>query len=137
MFRSTVSTLTTTTLAGLMLALGACNKAADTASQEAAALAPAPAAVAAACDRQCLVNATDAYVAAIVSHNPSMAPLAANVVFVENVTKMQPGEGLWKTAVKAPSTFAIHVPDEINHTVGYLAMMTDMAPPPAPQGTSP
>ncbi|OGT70376.1 MAG: hypothetical protein A3I78_01635 [Gammaproteobacteria bacterium RIFCSPLOWO2_02_FULL_56_15] len=137
MFRSTVSTLTTTTLAGLMLALGACNKAADTASQEAAVLAPAPAAVAAACDRQCLINATDAYVAAIVAHNPSMAPLAANVVFVENVTKMQPGEGLWKTAVKAPSTFAIHVPDEINHTVGYLAMMTYMAPPPAPQGTSP
>ena len=34
MFRSTVSTLTTTALAGLMLALGACNKAADTASQE-------------------------------------------------------------------------------------------------------
>ena len=65
------------------------------------------------------------------AHDPSKAPLAAYVVFVENVTKMQPGEGLWKTAVKAPSTFAIHVPDKINHTVGYLAMMTYMAPPPA------
>jgi hypothetical protein len=59
------------------------------------------------------------------------------VAFVENVTKMQPGEGLWKTVVKGPSTFAIHVPDEVNHTVGYLAMMTYMAPPPAPQGASP
>lgn len=131
MFRSSVRILTSTmALAGMMLALAACNKAVDT-----KATAPVPAA--AACDRQCLISATDAYVAAIVAHDPSKAPLADKVVFVENLTKLQPGEGLWKAVVTAPGTFAIHVPDEINHTAGYLAMMTYMAPPPAPQGMSP
>ncbi len=132
MLRSSVRTLTTTTaLAGMLLALGACNKAADTAAPQAA----APAA--ATCDRQCLISAADAYIAALVAHDPSKAPLAEKVVFVENVTRMQPGEGLWKTAVKGPSTFSIHVPDAANHTLGYLGMMTYMAPPPAPQGLSP
>lgn len=107
---------------GVALALGACSK---------------PAEESTACDRQCLINGADAYVAALVAHDPGQAPLAEGIVFVENVTKMQPGEGLWKSVVKGPSTFAIHVPDEINQTVGYLAMMTYMAPPPAPQGSSP
>ena len=84
-----------------------------------------------------MIDATNTYVAAIVAHDPSQAPLAANVVFVENAKKMQTGEGLWQTAVTASNTFAIHVPDETNHTVGYLAMMTYMAPPQAPQGASP
>lgn len=110
-----------------MLALGACNRQSDPA-----------AAGARACDRQCLIETTDAYVAALVAHDPARAPLADNIVFVENVQKMQPGDGtLWKSIVKGPGAFAIHVPDEINQTAGYLAMMTYMAPPPAPQGTSP
>src|SRR5690606_26394706 len=90
-----------------------------------------------ACDRQCLIDATDAYIAAMGAHDPSRAPLAENLAFVENITKMQPGEGLWKTLVKGPQTFAIHVPDEINQTAGFLGMMTHMATPPAPQGASP
>jgi hypothetical protein len=130
------------TFAGLMLTLGACSQSEETTVQEnsaaesAAAMAPAASPVTA-CDRQCLIDATDAYVAAVVAHDPSMAPLADNVVFVENVTRKQPGEGLWQTAVSAPTPFAIHVPDEINRSVGYLAMMTRMAPPQAPQGATP
>jgi hypothetical protein len=112
-----------------ILALGACSKpsepAADAATPDVA------------CNRQCLIDGTDAYVAALVAHDPSKAPLADNLVFVENVTKMQPGEGLWKNIVKGPSTFAIHVPDEVNQTAGYLAMVTYMGPPQAPQGSSP
>jgi hypothetical protein len=126
-----------------MLALAACKKAVDAPVQEAVTLAGAAsptiaaASITAVCDRQCLNDGTDAYVAAIVAHDPSRAPLAANVVFVENLTRMRPGEGLWQAVVQGPGTFAIHVPDESNHTVAYLAMMTYMAPPPAPQGASP
>jgi hypothetical protein len=122
-------TLCAATAATALLALAACSKPADTTATTAA--------PAAACDRACLIAATDAYVAAIVAHDPAKAPLAGNLVFVENVTKMKPGEGLWKSAVKGPSTFAIHVPDEVNHTAGYIAMMTYLAAPPAPQGSSP
>ncbi len=116
-----------------VLSVGACSKPAD----PAAPAADKTSAAAVACNRQCLIDATDAYVAAMVAHDPAKAPLSHDIVFVENVTKMKPGEGLWKSIVKGPSTFAIHVPDEINQTAGYLAMMTSMAPPQAPQGASP
>lgn len=96
-----------------------------------------PAASAVACNRQCLVDATDAYVAALVAHDAARAPLSDEIVFVENAAKAKPGEGLWKSIVKGPSTFAIHVPDEVNQTAGLLAMMTYMGPPQAPQGASP
>jgi hypothetical protein len=112
-----------------VLALGACTKP----SEPVAATATAPAA----CNRQCLIDATDAYVAALVAHDTAKAPLSDQIVFVENVTKTKPGEGLWKSIVKGPSTFAIHVPDEVNHAAGFIAMVTYMAPPPAPQGSSP
>lgn len=88
------------------------------------------------CNRQCLLDAANAYIAALVAHDPSRAPLADNVVFVENVQRMQPGEGLWQSVVQGPGRFQVHVPDEINQSVGYLAMMTYMAPPQAPQGVS-
>ena len=115
-----------------VLSLGACSK-----PSESAAGAGKPAAASAACNRQCLIAATDAYVAAMVAHDIAKAPLSDEIVFVENVTKMKPGEGLWKNVVKGPSTFAIHVPDEVNQTAGYLAMMTSMLPPPAPPGCLP
>jgi hypothetical protein len=135
MFSSRVRTLTTTAvLAGLLMGIAACSDSADTGGQQAAAPATAAATT---CDRACLIAATEAYVAAIVAHDPSRAPLAADIVFVENVMKLQPGEGLWQTAVEAPGAFEIHVPDESNQSAGYLAMMTRMAPPQAPQGASP
>jgi hypothetical protein len=115
-----------------VLSLGACSK-----PPEPAATASKPASSTVACNRQCLLDATDAYVAALVAHDVKKAPLSDQVVFVENITKMKPGEGLWKSVVKGPSTFAIHVPDEVNETAGYLAMMTYMAPPTAPPRSTP
>jgi hypothetical protein len=109
-----------------ILSLSACGKAADTEANAGPA-----------CNRQCLIDATNAYVAAVAAHDPAKAPLAEGVVFVENVTKMKPGEGLWKTIVLGPNNFIIRVPDEVNQTVGYMAMMTYMAPPMAPQGAKP
>ena len=132
--------VTATALTSALLALAGCGQSTETAAPAAAtapASAPAAAAPVVACDRQCLIAATNAYVAAIVAHDPSQAPLAANAVFVENLTKKQPGEGLWQSAASAPTPFAIHVPDEINQSAGYLAMMTRMAPPQAPQGATP
>lgn len=133
----------TAAVAGLLLTLGACNDAAETPAPEAAAPAAAPvaaapaAAPAAACNRQCLIDKTEAYVAALAAKDPSQAPLANDVVFVENVTKLMPGEGLWQSIVSAPGSFEILVPDEANQSAGYLGMMTYLAPPPAPQGLSP
>jgi hypothetical protein len=112
--------------------MGACSKTSDSAAPAATATA-APVG----CNRQCLIDVTDAYVAALVAHDASKAPLSGEIQFVENVTKMKPGEGLWKSIVKAPGTFAIHVPDEVTQSAGYLAMVTYMGPAQAPQGSSP
>lgn len=119
------------------LLLVACGESAvDSASTPAGAEA-AGSAVLIACDRQCLLDAADAYLAALVTHDPSLAPLASDVVFVENLVRKQPGEGLWQTAVDGPTAFSVLVPDEIRQSLGFLGMLTRLAPPQAPQGASP
>jgi hypothetical protein len=75
------------------------------------------------CDRACLNRLADTYVAALVAHDPAKAPLARDVKMVENIQKIQPGEGLWKTASAAPTTFRIYVPDTVAQQVGYMAVM--------------
>jgi hypothetical protein len=75
------------------------------------------------CDRQCLIAMADGYTAALVAHDPAKAPLASNLVTVENVKKIVPGEGLWKNATAGPTTFKVHVADPTSQQVGLLAMM--------------
>ncbi len=75
----------------------------------------------AACDRSCLMQVGDAYLAALAANDPSQAPLAADVVFVENVTRLAPGEGLWASAAGLPGDFRIVVPDEAQGEIGMMA----------------
>lgn len=75
------------------------------------------------CDRDCLKALADRYIAALVAHDPSRVPLAADVRMVENVKRIQPGEGLWKTATAGPSGFKIIVPDPYSQEVGGMVMM--------------
>ncbi|KRA82719.1 hypothetical protein [Altererythrobacter sp. Root672] len=75
------------------------------------------------CDRACLIAMADTYAAALVAHDPSKAPLASNVVTVENIKKIGSGEGLWRTATKGPTEYQIHVADPVSQQVGLLAMM--------------
>jgi hypothetical protein len=75
------------------------------------------------CDRACLTGAVNSYLAALVAHDPSQVPLAANLEFVENAADKKPGEGLWKTASAAPSSFKIYVPDPVSEEVGFFGVM--------------
>ena len=50
------------------------------------------------CDRECLEGIADQYLAAMVSHDASQAPLADDFIFTENTVKLPPTEGLWFTA---------------------------------------
>ncbi|HEX7080616.1 MAG TPA: hypothetical protein VF329_06355 [Gammaproteobacteria bacterium] len=77
------------------------------------------------CDRQCLIDLADDYVAAMVAHDPSRVPLAENVKIVENIERIEPGEGLWATAAAVPTSFVIHVPDPVAQQVGYLAVLME------------
>ncbi len=94
----------------------------------------------ASCDRACLTNVADTYVNALVAHDPSKAPMAANVIFTEQSKPLAVGEGLWKSAVAGPTTFKIQVPDPIAGQVGVILMMkaSSTAFPPGPaRGNAP
>ncbi|MEO6042004.1 MAG: hypothetical protein ABIP41_08890 [Croceibacterium sp.] len=82
-----------------------------------------------ACDRACLRQAADAYVAALVAHDPSKAPLAAGVVTVENAKRLAAGQGLWQSLSGGPSEFHIYVPDPVSHQIGYMAVMQESGKP--------
>jgi len=51
----------------------------------------------AACDRTCLIGALNQYLAAVVKHDPSAAPLFAVFRQTENAVVVLPGNGLWKS----------------------------------------
>lgn len=74
-------------------------------------------------DRAALLKLADTYLAALVAHDPGKVPLASDVKIVENVTRIEPGEGLWKTATSAPTEFKIVAADPVLQEVGALVVM--------------
>jgi hypothetical protein len=50
----------------------------------------------AACNRDCLRNTLTQYLDAMLKHDPSKLPLAANVRYTEDPKELKLGEGLWK-----------------------------------------
>ena len=50
------------------------------------------------CDRACLARSLDAFLASVVGHDPSRAPLAPAFRYTENAIEMKAGDGIWKTA---------------------------------------
>ena len=76
------------------------------------------------CDRQCLINLADSYLAALVAHDASRVPLAADVKIVENAKRIKAGEGLWKTTTAgANADYKLVVPDTVSQQVGGIVMM--------------
>lgn len=50
------------------------------------------------CNRNCLENLIDQYLAAVVAHDPTRMPFSADVKYSENYQLLQIGDGFWKTA---------------------------------------
>lgn len=85
--------------------------------------APAAQRLPAHCDRACLIDAMNGYLAALVAHDPTLVPLSPRVEFVENTVPMRPGDGLWKTAEALPTAFKIYVPDPVSEEIGLMCVM--------------
>jgi hypothetical protein len=83
---------------------------------------------AAACDRDCLTDIAASYVAGLAHNAPGRAPLSDDFAFVENVTALERGEGLWASAVGAVTGFLIVVPDPVAGTVGLMMVMGRRTP---------
>jgi len=81
------------------------------------------------CDRACLSAIVDTYLAALVAHDPSKAPMARGARFTENTGVLEVGEGLWVGASAAPTTFKIYVPDPATSQVGFLGMLREFERP--------
>ena len=77
------------------------------------------------CDRACLIQTTNLYLAGLVAHDPTIVKWAPSVKFVENTVPLKPGEGLWKTATAIPTTFKIYVPDVVAQQIGFIGMMEE------------
>lgn len=87
------------------------------------------ASVAKKCDRPCLVALMDNYLAAVVKHDPSRAPLAADVKLVENLNVTPVGKGLWETATGGPTEFKIYVADPVAGQIGFMGVIEDKSKP--------
>jgi hypothetical protein len=78
----------------------------------------------AACDRACLIGIADNYLAALAANDPAAAPLADDIAFVENVTRLAPRQGTWATATAVSDTYRIYVPDPRQNSIGLMAVLT-------------
>jgi hypothetical protein len=50
------------------------------------------------CERACLEDVMNQYLAAVVAHDPKRAPLSKDVKYTENAQVVEVGDGFWKTA---------------------------------------
>ncbi len=76
-----------------------------------------------ACNRDCLIAIADEYVAAITQRDPNAAPLSDTIRFVENITTLNPGEGIWATATGIRTSYRINVADPARNTIGFMTIV--------------
>jgi hypothetical protein len=76
-----------------------------------------------ACDRACLIDLTGKYVAGIEGKSIEGIPFSDEVVIVENLKRINAGEGLWADVTGAGSQFSVIVPDEQRQTAGWIGMV--------------
>lgn len=78
------------------------------------------------CDRQCLVDLSDAYANALIADNASAVPWADSAVIMEELAPITAGEGAFDTITgEGTDSFAIHVADPVSRQVGLLKMMVE------------
>ena len=83
---------------------------------------PSPKSAGAACDRACLEAITTKYLEAMVAHDPSHAPLAANVKYSQDNVPLQIGDALWATA-SSIGTYRHFFADPERGDVGVIAVV--------------
>ena len=96
----------------LALTLGAWNAATRLPAQQVNAAAPN-------CDRACLIEYMNKFLAALVGHEPDRVPWADKVAFTENNASMMIGDGSWAVATGKENNELI-VADPLTGQVGYF-----------------
>jgi len=76
----------------------------------------------AACDRACLTNHAEAYLAALVKQDPSVLPFAPEVRFTENAIALNPGEAAWGTITRVGTYRLWAIDPESGQIGGYVTV---------------
>jgi hypothetical protein len=76
-------------------------------------------AAAAACDRACMEGLAEKYLAAMLTHDPSKAPLAKRARYTENTVELSLPDGLWRT-VESIGVYRLFVTDPKAGSVGFF-----------------
>ena len=63
-----------------------------------------------ACNRECLIGLTEAYLSAMVARDPAKAPVTSNVRFTQNTRPMSLGQGVWES-IKGVRGYKLFVAD--------------------------
>lgn len=77
------------------------------------------AAPSAACDRGCLEGAAEKYLAAMLAHDPTKAPIAPGTRYTENTVELPLPDGLWRT-VDAIGKYRLFVSDPKQGQIGFF-----------------
>src|SRR5262249_50758820 len=80
------------------------------------------------CDRACLENLVNQYLAAVVAHDPKRLPLSDDVRYTENDQVMDVGDGFWKTAGEIGNYKHIFVDPEFGQ-VAFIVTMHEAGTP--------
>lgn len=78
----------------------------------------------AACDRECLGDMLDQYLAAVVAHDPARAPLVLGFRQTENALNVAPGNGLWQS-VTALGAVQRRYFDPVTGQAGYFGTVME------------
>jgi hypothetical protein len=72
------------------------------------------------CDRACLNDTVENYLAAMLAHDPARVPIAKNVRYTENGVELPLPDGLWRT-LQSVGKYRLVVADSEESTVGFFA----------------
>ena len=76
------------------------------------------------CDRACLKSALDQYLAAVIKHDPSAAPLAIGFRETDNAVAIKLGSGMWKT-VTGLGKMQRRYMDPVSGQAGYFGVVQE------------
>jgi hypothetical protein len=76
------------------------------------------------CDRSCLIQLADQYLAGLVAHNPKQIPWAPQVKFTENNVPLAIGDGIWGT-ITGLGDYKLYVTDEAHGEVGFFGQVQE------------
>src|SRR5215471_11504680 len=76
------------------------------------------------CNRACLEDLVNQYLAAVVAHDPKRLPLSADVKYTENDQALDVGDGFWNTATEVGS-YKHYFADPATSQVGFMGTMKE------------